>query len=104
MAKQKEVKCPFCASHVKKKDVTGGRSELRLPFFDPPLRIPLPPFLAKTIKPKPDKCTCEGKQKIKDVTDDSSKYQQLAQKAQHPPRPHPHSTGTRGVQYRYGYG
>lgn len=82
MAKQKEVTCPFCASHVKKKDVTGGRSELRLPFFDPPLRIPIPPFLAKTIKPKPDKCTCGGKQKLKDVSDDSAKYQQLAQKAQ----------------------
>lgn len=80
--KQKEVTCPFCASHVKKKDVTGGRAELRIPFFDPPWRIPIPPFLAKLIQPKPDKCICQGRQKIKDVADDSTKYQQLAQKAQ----------------------
>jgi hypothetical protein len=79
---QREIQCPFCAPHVKKKDVTGGRSEIVIPFFDPPLRIPIPPFLTKTIKPDPQKCTCEGKQKFKDVSDDVAKYNQVKQQAQ----------------------
>ena len=81
-SEQKEVECPFCAAHVKKKDVTGGRSENVIPFFDPPLRILIPPFSEKLLKPDPEKCVCKGKQKLKDISDNSAKYEQVKQQAQ----------------------
>ena len=81
-SEQREVPCPFCGGHVKKRDVSGGRTELVIPFTNPKWRIPIPPFIAKILKPDPKKCSCEGKQKIKDVSDDSAKYQQVQQKAQ----------------------
>ena len=79
---QREIKCPFCASHVKKKDVSGGRKELKIPFTNPPYRIPIPPFIAKLLSPDPEKCSCKGEQKIKDASDDTSKYEQAKQKAE----------------------
>lgn len=79
---QREVPCPFCGGHVKKRDVSGGRTELKIPFTNPPWRIPIPPFIAKLLKPDPKACSCEGKQKIKDVSDDSAKYEKVQQQAQ----------------------
>ena len=81
-SEQKEVPCPFCGGHVKKRDVSGGRTELKVPFTNPQWRIPIPPFIAKLLKPDPKACSCEGKQKVKDVSDDSAKYQQVQQQAQ----------------------
>jgi hypothetical protein len=80
--KQKEVACPFCGGHVKKRDTSGGRTELVIPFTNPAWRIPIPPFLANFLKPDPKSCSCEGKQQVKDVSDDSAKYQQVKQQAQ----------------------
>lgn len=81
-SEQREVVCPFCGGHVKKRDVSGGRAELVIPFTNPKWRIPIPPFFAKLLKPDPKTCSCEGEQKIKDVSDDSAKYQQVQQAAQ----------------------
>jgi hypothetical protein len=81
-SEQREVPCPFCGGHVKKRDVSGGRTELVIPFTNPKWRIPIPPFIAKILKPDPKQCSCEGEQKIKDVSDDSAKYQQVQQAAQ----------------------
>lgn len=81
-ASQPEVECPFCGGHVKKRDVSGGRTELKIPFTNPPWRIPIPPFLANFLKPDPAACSCGGEQKVKDVSNDSAKYQQVQQQAQ----------------------
>jgi hypothetical protein len=79
---QRDAQCPFCASHVKKKDVSGGKKEFKIPFTNPPYRIPIPPFLAKLLLPDPSKCSCGGKKTVKDVSDDSAKYKQVQQKAE----------------------
>lgn len=87
-SQQREVPCPICGPHVKKKDVTGGKKYFKIPFTDPAYKIPIPPFIAKTFdfdssRRDGEKCkACEGKKKIKDVTDDSAKYKEVQQKAE----------------------
>ena len=87
-SQQREVPCPICGPHVKKKDVTGGKKYFKIPFTDPAYKIPIPPLIAKTFdfdsnRRDGEKCkACEGKKKIKDVTDDSSKYKEVQQKAE----------------------
>lgn len=81
-AGQREVACPFCGRGAKKKDVSGGKKEFKIPFTNPPLRIPIPPFIAALLSPDPAACSCGGKQTTKDVTDDTARYQQAKQKAE----------------------
>lgn len=87
-SQQREVECPICGPHVKKKDVTGGKKYFKIPFTDPAYKIPIPPLIAKTFdfdsnRRDGEKCkACEGKKKIKDVTDDSAKYKEVQQKAE----------------------
>ena len=81
-AGQKDAPCPFCAGHVKKKDLSGGKKEFKIPFTNPPYRIPIPPFIANLLFPDPAACSCEGSRKVKDISDDSAKYQQAKQKAE----------------------
>lgn len=78
-SKQREVQCPFCAPHVKKKDVASSGRSIVIPF----LNAIFPVFSKeKTIKPDPQKCICEGKQKLKDASDKSAKYEQVKQQAE----------------------
>lgn len=85
---QRQVDCPTCGPQAKKKDVSGGKSYFKIPFTNPPIKIPIPPFIPKTFgfddsRRDGEKCkTCDGKKKIPDVSDDSTKYQQVQQKAQ----------------------
>ena len=78
----KDVPCPMCSKGAKKKDVSGGRKEFKIPFTNPSYRIPIPPFIAAMLSPSPQACVCKGQGTTKDFSDDSAKYQQAAQKAQ----------------------
>jgi len=91
MPSQKEVTCPTCSSKAKVKDKSAGKYIINLNLFFTKVVIRLPKifnFLPKTKtfdgnKSDGQKCgACGDKKKITDVSDDSAKYQQVAQQAQ----------------------
>ena len=89
-AGQRESQCPFCASAAKVKDKSAGKYilSINLLFTKVTIKLPkildfIPKILSYDANHKGQACTaCGGKKSIKDVTDDTAKYQQIAQQTQ----------------------
>ena len=82
---QREVPCPTCSSSNQVKEKVAGKNYFTLPFLD--YKVPrLDHIVDKTTtfdgnRREGEKCpACQGKKTITDVTDDTTKYEEVSKK------------------------